>query len=102
MFMTANIYANIELSFMKKGVSYFDARKALIANGWQPVKNIAINNSSLYAQEIYTQGLEEVVDCISMELDACKFRFTQKNLVLEIKTITRKLDVESFKTYKKR
>jgi len=70
--------------------------------GWMPIKNKNIEQSSLYAQEIYVQGFEEVVNCISMELDACTFHFYKRKQVLEVKTITRKLNLESFKTYKKR
>lgn len=95
-----NACAASDLSFMKQGTSYSDARKILVDKGWKPIKNMNINNSSLYAQEIYLQGLEEVVDCISMEIDACTFRFTQKNRVLDVKTITRQLNLESFKNYK--
>lgn len=95
-----NACAASDLSFMKQGTSYSDARKILVDKGWKPIKNMYINNSSLYAQEIYLQGLEEVVDCISMEIDACTFRFTQKNRVLDVKTITRQLNLESFKNYK--
>ncbi|OYY81486.1 MAG: hypothetical protein B7Y34_04190 [Methylophilales bacterium 16-45-9] len=79
-------YANADLPFMQNGISYSDARKTLMDKGWKPIKNANISNSSLYAQDIYDQGLVEVVDCISMELDACIFRFAQKNEVLEIKT----------------
>lgn len=96
-----NAYANTDLSFMEKGDSYTDARKTLLEKGWKPIKNLNIGNSSLYAQDIYDQGLVEVVDCISMELDACVFRFAKKSQVLEVKTITRQLTLESFKTYKK-
>jgi hypothetical protein len=69
----------------------------LLAKGWQPVPNRAIQNSSLYAQEIHSLGLSEVVDCISMEIDACTFQYRKNKQVLTIKTITRQGEVASFK-----
>ena len=93
---SANAVANTDLSFIKQGLIYKDLRPRLIAQGWQPIKNRSIENTSLYAQEIHSQGLVEVVDCISMELDACTFRYSKKNQVLTIKTITRQGHVESF------
>lgn len=93
--------ADTDLSFIKPGLPYADAKATLTDKGWKPIKNNQITRSSLYAQEIYEQGMEEVVDCISMELDACKFRFSQGNQVIEIKTITRQLNVDAFRTYKK-
>lgn len=102
LFATLNASAKPDLAFLDQGLAYADARKTLVDKGWQPIKNENIEQSSLYAQDMYVQGYEEVVNCISMELDACTFRFHQNNQVLEVKTITRKLNVESFKTYKKR
>lgn len=92
--------AAVDLSFLKKVQSYTDAKTALLDNGWKPAKNKRIDYSSLYAQEIYAQGMEEVVDCVSMELDGCVFRYTKNNQVLEIRTITRKLTLDSFKLKK--
>lgn len=77
-----------------KDMAYEDAKKVLIADGWKPVHNLKISGSSLYAQELYEQGMLEVVDCISMELDGCRFYYTKKNQTLEIRTITRQLKVE--------
>lgn len=94
--------ADTDLSFIKPGLPYADVKATLTDKGWKPIKNNHITRSSLYAQEIYEQGMEEVVDCISMELDACKFRFTQDSKILEIKTITRQLRVDSFHISKKR
>lgn len=96
------VYANQDLAFLQPGVAYADARKILIDKGWKPIKNEHIDQSSLYAQDMYVQGYEEVVNCISMELDACTFRLYQNNQVLEVKTITRTLSVDAYKTYKKR
>lgn len=95
-------FADSDLSFIKPGMPYVDVKTALKDKAWKPVKNNRISHSSLYAQEIYEQGMEEVVDCISMELDACKFRFYKGNQILEIKTITRQLRVDSFRSYKSR
>ena len=94
--------ANTDLSFIKPGLPYADVKATLTEKGWKPIKNNQITRSSLYAQEIYDQGMEEVFDCISMELDACKFRFTQGSKILEIKTITRQLSVDSFHISNKR
>lgn len=96
------VLAAADLSWMTQGMPYADARPVLLEQGWKPIKNAQIEQSSLYAQDIYVQGYVEVVNCISMELDACTFRFSQKNQTLEIKTITRTLNVDTFKTYKKR
>lgn len=101
LFVNNITFADAGLSFMKQGLSYAKVKAALLEKGWTPVKNARIDHSSLYAQEIYDQGMEEVDDCISMELDACVFRFTKNNQVLEIKTITRQLTVESFRKRKK-
>ena len=43
-------------------------------------------------KKFYGQGLVEVVDCISMELDGCQFRFSKGKQVLELKTITRPIN----------
>lgn len=104
MFWIANnsALANTDLSFIKPGLPYAEVKAILTDKGWKPIKNTHITGSSLYAQEIYLQGMEEVVDCVSMELDACKFRFAQGSKILEIKTITRQLRVDSFHTAKKR
>lgn len=86
--------AELVLPMVTQGMHYEDAKKALIAAGWQPVHNLKISGSSLYAQELYEQGMLEVVDCISMELDGCRFYYAKKNQTLEISTITRQLKVE--------
>jgi hypothetical protein len=87
--------AQDELGFIQKEMAYSDVRASLIKKGWMTLNNPRVGQSSLYAQEIFDQGYTEVVDCISMALDGCQFRFKQKNVVLEINTITRKLLVES-------
>lgn len=92
--------ANAELDFIKLGLPYADVKASLTERGWKPIKNNRIGNSSLYAQDVFEQGMHEVVDCISMELDACRFRFAKGRQVLEIKTITRQLNVDSYRTYK--
>ena len=89
--------AATDLSFIKPGLIHQELRPNLLAKGWQPVPNLAIQNSSLYAQEIHNLGLTEVVDCISMEIDACTFQYRKNKQVLTIKTITRQGEVASFK-----
>jgi len=79
---------------IKAGLPYDEAKASLIADGWTPLFNSKITYSSLYAQEIFEKGLTEVVDCISMELDACSFRYIKNNKTLEVKTITRALKVD--------
>ncbi len=95
--------ANADDSFtmLHEGMPYNEARNAVMADGWQAVKNKHIERSSLYASDIYNQGLTEVVDCVSMELDACRFRFEKGDKVLVVKTITRKLTVDSYTVMKK-
>ncbi len=88
--------ANSALPVLKQGILYSEAKASLIEDGWIPIKNSRIERSSLYAQEIYERGTFEVVDCISMELDACWFRYKKKNQMLEVKTITRQLKIDKF------
>ena len=98
---TASAKAADTPSSIKTGVPYYQARASLIADGWVPVLNSKISRSSLYAQEIFEHGYAEVVDCISMELDACTFRYSKNHQVLEIRTITRELKVDRVKPIKK-
>jgi hypothetical protein len=90
-----SLSAHAELPNFTAGQPYQEVKAELIKQGWQPVKNVKIGNSSLYAQEVYQQGLEEVVDCVSMELDGCWFKYKKGNQVLEVKTITKNLRFES-------
>ncbi|QDC43252.1 hypothetical protein [Methylophilus medardicus] len=94
-------HARTALPQIAQGSAYLAAKQQLMAQGWQPVENLAIERSSLYAQEIHQQGLVEVVDCISMELDACRFRFKKQSQTIEIKTITRQLTVDQVQPVKK-
>lgn len=89
--------ANAELPNFAAGQPYQEVKAELIKQGWQPVKNMKIGNSSLYAQEVYQQGLEEVVDCVSMELDGCWFKYKKAKQVLEVKTITKEFKFEFYK-----
>jgi hypothetical protein len=89
--------AHAELPKFTAGQPYQEVKAELIKQGWQPVKNHKIGNSSLYAQEVYQQGMEEVVDCVSMELDGCWFKYRKGKQMLEVKTITNELKFESFK-----
>lgn len=93
--LSLSFAAHAELPNFKAGQPYQEVKAELIKQGWQPVKNTNITGSSLYAQDIYLQGLEEVVDCISMELDACWFRYKKGKQSLEVKTITRELKFDS-------
>lgn len=92
--------ANAELPKFTAGQPYQEVKAELIKQGWQPVKNTKIGNSSLYAQEVYQQGLEEVVDCVSMELDGCWFKYRNGEQILEVKTITTGLKFETIKLRK--
>ncbi len=93
--------ANESLAMLGAGMPYNEAKKMLITQGWHGLHNQQIESSSLYANEIYNQGMTEVVDCISMELDGCRFYFQKKSQLLEIKTITRQLTVDSFRIIKR-
>lgn len=93
--------AHAELPKFTSGQPYQEVKAELIKQGWQPVKNAKIGNSSLYAQEVYQQGLEEVVDCVSMELDGCWFKYTKGKQMLEVKTITRDLKFDSVMSNRK-
>ncbi|MEI8118731.1 MAG: hypothetical protein WCG46_06075 [Methylophilaceae bacterium] len=97
---TVSAQANSALPVLKQGILYSEAKASLIEDGWIPIKNSRIERSSLYAQEIYERGTLEVVDCISMELDACWFRYKKKNQILEVKTITRQLKIDKFHVIK--
>lgn len=90
-----------DLSFIQSGQPYQEVKQTLMAQGWAPIPNTRIDRSSLYAQEVYAMGMTEVTDCISMEIDGCTFLYQQGKQRLEIKTITRQLRVESFRTYRK-
>jgi hypothetical protein len=92
-----SLSAHAELPNFTAGQPYQEVKAELIKQGWQPVKNMKIGNSSLYAQEVYQQGLEEVVDCVSMELDGCWFKYKKGKQVLEVRTITREFKIESIK-----
>ena len=92
--------AHAELPNFTAGQPYQEVKAELIKQGWKPVKNAKIGNSSLYAQEVFQLGLEEVVDCVSMELDGCWFKYKKNKQVLEVKTITKGLQFESSKLKK--
>jgi hypothetical protein len=94
---TLVVEAKDGLEALQQGMVYSAAKQVLVDKGWQPLPNTKITNSSLYAEEIYALGMTEVVDCISMALDACTFRFRKEQQVLELKTITRQLTFESYR-----
>jgi hypothetical protein len=89
-------------SSIKSGVPYEEAKASLMADGWKPLVNSKITNSSLYAQEIFEKGSTEVVDCISMEIDGCTFRYIKNKKILEIRTITRDLKVDKINLINKK
>jgi hypothetical protein len=86
--------ANTSPITITSGVPYEQAKASLVADGWKPVKNSKISSSSLYAQEIFEKGLTEVLDCISMDLDACTFLYIRNNKRIIVRTITRDLKVD--------
>ena len=99
--LSLSAHANTDPFPIQAGLPYDQAKASLIAHGWTPVVNAKIGHSSLYAQEIFEKGSTEVVDCISMELDACSFRYIKNNKTLEVRTITRDLKVDKFNFIKK-
>jgi hypothetical protein len=101
-FLNVAAQAETGLPGFDHGMPYEAFKKTLIAQQWKPVNNQKISNSSLYAQELYAQGMLEVVDCVSMELDGCWFYYTKKNRTLEVRTITRQLKVEKITFIKSR
>jgi hypothetical protein len=101
-FLNVAAQAETGLPGFDHSMPYEAFKKTLIAQQWKPVNNQKISNSSLYAQELYAQGMLEVVDCVSMELDGCWFYYTKKNQTLEVRTITRQLKVEKITFIKSR
>ncbi len=95
MLLTCPAKANNLSLPIQAGLQYDQAKASLIADGWTPIVNLKITRSSLYAQEIFEHGSTEVVDCISMELDACTFRYVKNKKILEVRTITRDLKVDN-------
>ncbi len=79
---------------------YAEARQMLIKNGWQVVRNTKIDESSMYAQTLYAAQFEEVLDCISMERDQCKFKLAKGKQVIVVTTKDKNLAVESIKKTK--
>jgi hypothetical protein len=98
-FLIFSIQASAEskLPMINQDMDYKEAKIVLMKDGWKPLTNRKISQSSLYAQELYEQGLTEVVDCISMELDGCWFYYTKKNQRLEVRTITKALKIDQIK-----
>lgn len=95
------IIAETHLPNIQEGAKYQDVKNTLIENGWSPIRNSKILQSSLYAQELYENGMTEVKDCISMELDSCWFIYSKNNQKLEVKTITRFLKLEKINLIKR-
>ena len=99
--LSSTAFAADDFAFIQAGQPYQEVRQTLLEKGWQPIKNTRIDESSMYAQEVYASGMTEVKDCISMEIDGCTFVFQKGKHTLEIKTITRQLKVDSFRLGKK-
>lgn len=76
------------------GGQYKEVRASLISQGWKPVANKKIEDSSIYAQEISSQGFAEVLDCISMERDQCDFLLQKNQRYIVVKTKEKNLTVE--------
>ncbi len=74
---------------------YPQVRVSLLNEGWKPVSNKNIRDTSLYAQTIYENGYEEVTDCISMERDQCQFILAKGKEHILITTKEKSLNVES-------
>jgi hypothetical protein len=108
MIMTLLITSGINLSANAKELdfsqyltmTYSQARDNLINKGWQVVPNQQIKDTSLYAQGIYDQGYQEVVDCISMERDQCQFLLTKNKKLIVVTTKEKALIVESIEAQK--
>ncbi len=79
---------------------YSEVRAGLISQGWKTITNKKIQDSSLYAQDIFNQGYEEVLDCISMERDQCKFVFKKNKQLILVTTKDKTLNVESIEIKK--
>jgi hypothetical protein len=74
---------------------YSQVRVSLLNEGWKPVSNKNIHDTSLYAQTIYEKGYDEVTDCISMERDQCQFILSKGKKHILITTKEKSLNVES-------
>jgi len=74
---------------------YSQVRERLISQGWQIVPNQNIDATSRYAESIYEQGYQEVLECISMERDQCQFVLTKNNQHILVTTKEKTLNVES-------
>lgn len=81
---------------------YSEVRTDLISQGWQVVNNKKIEDSSLYAYEIFERGYAEVLDCISMERDQCKFVLTKNKQLIVVTTKEKGLNVESINVIDKK
>jgi hypothetical protein len=83
-----------------KNKPYSAVRADLISEGWQTVNNKQIESTSLYAQSIFNQGFEEVLDCISMERDQCQFLLKKDKQLIIVTTKETTLNVESISAKK--
>lgn len=77
---------------------YQAVRASLLNEGWHAVINQKIQDTSFYAQGIFDQGYEEVLDCISMERDQCQFLLQKNKQLILITTKEKALSVESIET----
>lgn len=74
---------------------YSSVRDSLINDGWKTVPNQQIQDTSLYAQDIFNKRYKEVVNCISMERDQCQFVLTKNETIIIVTTKEKTLNVES-------
>ena len=76
---------------------YDQVRASLMSQGWKPLVNNKIDESSLYAQEVAAKGYAEVLNCISMERDQCEFLLQKNHRYIIVTTKEKALEVESIK-----
>jgi len=76
---------------------YAEARQLLIKDGWLVIRNTKIEESSLFAQTLHASQFEEVLDCISMERDQCKFKLAKGKQAVVVTTRDKNFVVESIR-----
>lgn len=76
---------------------YAQARPMLLQQGWRPLPNPRISESSMFAQQLHDAQFEEVLDCISMERDQCEFVLSKGKRVVIVTTKDKTFTVESIK-----
>ncbi|MDG1445148.1 MAG: hypothetical protein P8Q15_02200 [Methylophilaceae bacterium] len=89
--------ANAQASRFQQYINqpYALVRAGLMSEGWQTMTNSSVQESSLYAQDVYAQGYVEVLNCISMERDQCQFVFSKNKQRIVVTTKEKAFNVES-------